>query len=141
MSKYKIGDRVEALESRSGLCRAGEKGQIIRYCSGVPIVKFDGRRMELLVSQLKLKKLENITQSKTIDEQTIMFWNLQLQFMARSSDSLLDVYEGLRFGGMYKNNKYTQKMEQLRHRYGQLFTEEEHNCLATHLALQLSGVE
>lgn len=75
------------------------------------------------------------------DEQTIMFWNLQLQFMARSSDSLLDVYEGLRFGGMYKNNKYTQKMEQLRHRYGHLFTEEEHNCLATHLALQLSGLE
>lgn len=71
-------------------------------------------------------------------EQTVLFWNLQLQFMERSFDSLKDVYKGLRYGQMYLTNDKTVKMDRLLHQ--NVCSEDDRLCLATHLSLQLSGL-
>lgn len=73
--------------------------------------------------------------------QTEMFWYLQLQFLARSSISLADAFNGLRYGGMYNINKHTKKMILLLGKDPYTWTQEEHDCLATHLAVHLSGIE
>lgn len=94
--------------------------------------------LQELVGRFYLDELE--LTSNQIDEQTIMFWYLQLQFMARSSRSLVDVWQGIRFGGMY-SSPFSMKMYELVRKGCYDWTEDEHNCLATHLAIQLSGIE
>lgn len=79
----------------------------------------------------------DIQDEQQIDEQTIMFWNLQLQFMSRSYDCLLDVFEGIRYGKMY-NGHFWYDYDKF---YVRFPTEEQHMELATHLALHLSGIE
>jgi hypothetical protein len=70
-----------------------------------------------------------------------IFWFLQLQFLVRSSMSLADVFNGIRYGGMYEENKHTKKMIGLLGKDPYMWTNEEHDCLATHLAVVLSGIE
>jgi len=73
--------------------------------------------------------------------QNEMFWYLQLQFLARSSMCLADTFNGIRYGGMYKENAHSRKMIALLGKDPYSWTEEEHDCLATHIAIQLSGIE
>lgn len=91
--------------------------------------------------QMHIELWEAELQQKLLKEQTEMFWYLQLQFMARSSRSLADAYQGIRYGQMYVRNAHSAKMERLLGIDPFLWSEEDHNCLATHLALQLSGME
>lgn len=88
----------------------------------------------------RLNKLLN----PTIDEQTIMFWNLQLQFMSMDRFYLGCVALYHMSSSTYVRNSYSNKAKRLSN-YARWesckFTENQHNCLATHLALQLSGVE
>ena len=72
---------------------------------------------------------------------TEIFWLLQLQFLARSSASLADIFNGIRYGSMYSESQYTKKLIYLLGKDPYLWTEEEHDCLATHLAVHLSNIE
>lgn len=77
----------------------------------------------------KTQKIEErLTRLEQIDEQTRMFWNLQLQFLEMSTEGLISIAfdNWSKFGG---------KKPQLIYR---LVKNEE---LATELALQLSGLK
>lgn len=79
------------------------------------------------------KYLDEMEQQKFIDEQTIMFWDLQLQFIDKSSselDSLMWAMSevGKKVPLCYLNKTYIE------------YTEKDRSELATHLALQLSGL-
>jgi hypothetical protein len=54
---------------------------------------------------------------------------------------LADTFNGIRYGGMYKENAHSRKMIALLGKDPYSWTEEEHDCLATHIAIQLSGIE
>lgn len=75
----------------------------------------------------------------TLDEQTIMFWNLQLQFMEMDEVALTNIFDEYDLEDFIKENEYTKKARSISQKKWDL-TEDEHNCLATHLALQLSGL-
>lgn len=103
----------------------------------LPEVKYEGESVSFPTDPKFLELYEeNLSPS---NEQTVMFWNLQLQFMERSFESLKDVYKGLRYGSMYVQNSHTGKMDRLLHQ--NVCSEEDRLCLATHLALQLSGIK
>lgn len=76
-----------------------------------------------------------------LQEQTIMFWNLQLQFMEMSSFTLSHIIAQLEYNELYCKNKFSKSIKKIRSKIinGRL-SEKDHNCLATHLALQLSGL-
>lgn len=97
------------------------------------------------VDKKAAKELDKLIAQQEAEEalrqQTEMFWLLQLQFMARSSQSLADIFNGIRYGALFVRNKHAIKMEKLLGIDPFLWTEEQHNCLATHLALQLAQVE
>lgn len=69
-----------------------------------------------------------------------MFYYLQLQFLNMDQLSLLDIFSGLKYSDIYIKNKFTKKFEALFEKMDDL-TKEEMECLATHLAVQLSGME
>lgn len=87
-----------------------------------------------------IKKFMN--KKPVIDDQTIHFWNLQLQFMAMSTADLGVISLSYMFGGVYSRNGRTKESYELavKAQAGHWLTDDEHNCLATHLALQLSGL-
>lgn len=96
---------------------------------------------------LSMKRARLIQTLKAKDEdvknKTIHFWNLQLQFMVLDRFSLGCIALYYIGNGAYKLNEYTRKMKALsdKARWSELkFTQDEHDCLATHLALQLSGL-
>ena len=76
--------------------------------------------------------------------QTCHFWHIQLQFFQLSKHKLISIFYSIRHSEMYIPNKYTSKFDQ---KY--IFTSVDYNeisqkdleCLATHLALQLAGIE
>lgn len=77
-----------------------------------------------------------------IDDQTIHFWHLQLQFMELHCSVLGRMFLNGRANGITKDNRYSNKVIKLANRavYEGTLNEEERQCLATHLALQLSGM-
>lgn len=104
-------------------------------------------RLEAMDEDLKLKALKSLTyreiRRKVIDDQTIMFWNLQLQFMEMDRFRLGCMVMYYMGSGVYQSNEYTNKISKLSDKARWLdhsFTQDEHECLATHLALQLSGL-
>lgn len=76
-----------------------------------------------------------------LDTKLQMFWHLQLQLLARSSASLADVLNGIRYGAMYIENDKSRKVISLLGKDPYLWTEDEHDCVATHIAIQLSNLE
>lgn len=81
---------------------------------------------------------------KLLKQQTEMFWYLQLQFLSMSRFSIGAIALYYFGSGMYKPNIKTQKAKRLADaaRWDTFhYTKEDHECLATHLALQLAGIE
>jgi hypothetical protein len=75
-----------------------------------------------------------------LDEQTCHFWHLQLQFFDMDELSLFDLFTGIKHSSIYKKNKFTEKFEKMLDVSYQM-SEKDIECLSTHLALQLSGIE
>lgn len=80
---------------------------------------------------------------EALRQQTEMFWLLQMQFLSMDRFTLgclMLYYSG---SSLYKRNKHSIKAKRLADnaRWELPYTEEDHECLATHLALQLAGVE
>lgn len=84
------------------------------------------------------KALEWIKEQNDLRHQTISFWNLQLNLLAMDSLNVGIIFNALLSSSIYKRNKYTKKLEEL-----DVFslTEKQHQCLCTHIALQLCGIE
>ena len=76
---------------------------------------------------------------ETIDDQTIHFWNLQLQFMEMEYRYLLRLLSNLRNSGLYRRNEFSKSIfQKALKKYPTL---RDRMCLATHLAAQMSGIE
>lgn len=91
----------------------------------------------------QLIKEYNALVKPVIDDQTIHFWNLQLQFMSMRTADLVDLFLSL--------NPYFNRTKHVKKSYRKclkwlsdynLFdlNQDEHNCIATTLAIQLSGL-
>lgn len=80
----------------------------------------------------------------TLRQQTEMFWLLQLQFLAMSRYDLGHIAMFYMTTPNYRSNTKTERAKNLAdsaRSWPCEYTQEDHNCLATHLALQLAGVE
>jgi|688.fasta_scaffold2130521_2 hypothetical protein len=76
-------------------------------------------------------------------EQTCIFWHLQLQLFQLTSHKLLQVYYSIRFSDIYIPNKYTSKFDEkyvVRSVDYREIQQKDFECLATHLALQMAGI-
>ncbi len=70
---------------------------------------------------------------------TIRFWNLQLLLMEYPERTVKSVAFGMiTYSENYKRNNFTQKAIKLTKK--QRLTRKEHNCLSTHIALQVVGI-
>ena len=83
-----------------------------------------------------------INKKPVIDEQTVLFWNLQLQFMNMNTLDLVNTYIILH--GYFPRTKYIKRsyrtcLKHLTLKAG--ITQDEHNCVATTLAINLAGIE
>jgi hypothetical protein len=77
-------------------------------------------------------------------QQTEAFWLFQLQMLELPSYTLKSIFTGLRQSGTYRTNDYTRKMEDICQRCANswyIMAEEDRMCLATHIALQMAGIE
>jgi len=92
------------------------------------------------------KKVQNHPEKEkmsTIDEQTLQFWHLQLQFMELDSDFLILGTTSVMKSKAYVKNKKTKKVLKIladAANWGKLPDRNQKACLATHLALQLAGL-
>jgi|ERR1043165_7752062 hypothetical protein len=144
--KFKVGDTVIVLNNKTEpYLKKGEvciikrkNGSGIRVQSTSPNKYGDGFwwvKEENIRLATKEELLEPVS-----DEQTLMFWNLQLQFMDKSSRSLVDIWQGLRFGGLHFK-LFAGETDVMVRKGHFKWTEEEKIHFATLLALQLSGLE
>lgn len=84
----------------------------------------------------QIRRAENIRQFK---DQTIMFWNLQLQFMELDGLSVEELYKSIRQSPLYIKNEFTRKLDKMIDKRDD-FSEDDRLCIITHVALQLSGL-
>lgn len=110
-----------------------------------PVVRFNGtdELMYPMVRYLEVvDRFPRDSKPETIDEQTIMFWTLQLQFMEMSPFLMYLAFKQLELSGLYVKNKYTKRTLKLLPKVlNNTLGKNQKQCLATHLALQLSGIE
>jgi hypothetical protein len=76
----------------------------------------------------------------SLKEKTELFWFLQLQFLEMNQWHLRTSFWAIQSLPVYKPNKITYKLKNKVDGTYQ-YDEETRQCLATHLAIQLSGVE
>lgn len=84
--------------------------------------------------------------AKLLQQQTETFWLLQFQFLSMDKDSecAFNMLYGIRYSDLYKKNRYTHRIDKTLHTLRwkmDTWTEEQFECLCTHFALQLAGVE
>jgi hypothetical protein len=106
-------------------------------------MKVDSKMAKKLAKSLK-EAIAIQEEEDALRQQTEMFWLLQLQFMSmnRTSESSFNTLWGLYFSPLYKPNKHTRKIKKIMFdSVRRQWTEDEFNCLCTHFALQLAGVE
>jgi hypothetical protein len=85
-----------------------------------------------------------ISKKELLKQQTEMFWLLQLQFLSlkKDSEAAYNTLYGIYFSPIYKKNKHTRKVKRLMFSRGIYnWTDADFECLCTHFALQLAGVE
>lgn len=79
-----------------------------------------------------------------MNDRVCNFWNLQLQLFQFSKYEIVQMYYLLRGSDIYVKNKFTVKND-LKYLVNSIsfseINEEDMYCLATHIALQLSGLE
>lgn len=78
-----------------------------------------------------------------VDDQTVMFWHLQLQFMQMQVYHLGCTWNSVTTLPTYCRNEHTTKacviaLKALTKGY---LTDKDRECLATHISIQLSGIE
>jgi hypothetical protein len=85
-----------------------------------------------------VRAIRSLKSQTQLERQTETFWIVQLTLLELNSGSLGLILTSLLASDMYRRNKYTKKMEDL-----EMFSmsEEDRQCLATHLALQLCGID
>jgi uncharacterized membrane protein (DUF106 family) len=88
----------------------------------------------------KDKDLIKLREERELREQTEQFWHLQLQFLEVTSLGLSLHFRQLVQYEIYSENKHTKKIRNYTSGLGICMTEEQRQCVATHLALQLSGL-
>jgi hypothetical protein len=87
-----------------------------------------------------MKKFMN--KKPSIDEQTTMLWTLQLQFISMDTLDLVNTY--ISSHGYFPRTKHVKRsyrrcLKHLSLKAG--ITQEEHNCIATTLAINLAGIQ
>lgn len=153
---FRIGDKVvftggETIES-------SDYGVVIDFYyhndgSTSPIVRFNGddfdsypvhQYLEIISSSHFEKhirianEIQSELEQQELYEQTLMFWNLQLQFMSMDQHDLRVIMDFYMETKIYVRNNYSKRVRRLLNTL--VWTEDDHNCVATHLALQLSGL-
>ena len=115
--------------------------------------KYTENELYEILGENVFKKLQRDSKdSKSIEQenllqQTLMFWDLQLQFFQINIYGLFRIMSVLKRSKLYVENKYSKKMEKiltkmLKERLRSIdASEENRQCVATHLALQLAGIE
>lgn len=77
--------------------------------------------------------------------QTINFFNLQLNLFQFSSQEIRQLYYIIRTSNIYEPNEHTKKLDDLllfnSPSLPNWLNEKDIECIATHLAMQLSGLE
>lgn len=109
-----------------------------------PILKSGQRYKTRMAKNLKKSLQEVLAQledEQLLKQQTEMFWYLQLQFLDMGRHNARCIFWDLKFGNNYVKNKHTKKMLTCLGRLSSSWTQEEFECLCTHFALQLAGVE
>ena len=86
------------------------------------------------------KTLVKLREERELREQTEQFWHLQLQFLEVTSLFLSLHFRQLAQLEIYVPNKHTEKIRTYTSGLGMCMSEEQRQCVATHLALQLSGL-
>jgi response regulator RpfG family c-di-GMP phosphodiesterase len=95
-----------------------------------------GKSLQEALAQLEAEQL--------LKQQTETFWLLQMQFMELTSFVLASLMQDLLDSGSYRANRHTNRAKKILdkvYRRGWDVTTGDTYCLATHLALQLAGVE
>jgi hypothetical protein len=84
------------------------------------------------------RAVRDLKESNELEQQTRMFWTVQLTLLELDGPSLALMLASLLSSDTYRRNKYTEKLQSL-----EMFdmSEKDRQCLATHLALQLCGIE
>ena len=115
--------------------------------------KYTENELYEMLGESVFKKLQQdgkdskTTEQDDLLQQTLMFWDLQLQFFQINIYGLFRIMSVLKRSKLYVENKYSKKMEKiltkmLKERLRSIdASEENRQCVATHLALQLAGIE
>ena len=115
--------------------------------------KYTENELYEMLGESVFKKLQQdgkdskTTEQDDLLQQTLMFWDLQLQFFQVNIYGLFRIMSVLKRSKLYVENKYSKKMERiltkmLKERLKSTeISEEDKQCVATHLALQLAGIE
>lgn len=78
-----------------------------------------------------------------LNNQTCHFWHLQLQLLQLSTHKLLHIYYSVRFSNIYVPNEHTNKFDE-KYTFRSVdyaeISQKDFECLATHLALQMAGI-
>jgi hypothetical protein len=85
------------------------------------------------------RAIDNL-EDQPLRQQTEMFWILQIQFMEMPHLKLRRMIMSYIDSHMYVENERTKKIKNTLDVWFRGWTQEEHNCVATHLALQMAGV-
>lgn len=79
----------------------------------------------------------------SLHNETLLFWNLQLQLFQLDSYSLINMFYNVRSSDIYISNKHTKSLDS-KYLYNTVnyssLTEDDMKCLATHIALQFGGI-
>jgi hypothetical protein len=80
--------------------------------------------------------------NKYTEEQVCNFWHTQLQLFQLSTREVLSMFYVIYGTDMYVKTEYSKKlMYKYLYQSPTLLTEEDKECLATHIALQLAGID
>ena len=85
-----------------------------------------------------VRAIRSLKSQTKLERQTQTFWTIQLTLLELDGPNLALIHAAMMSSCMYKRNKYTEKLQSLK-----MFSMSEKNrqCLATHLALQLCGID
>lgn len=91
------------------------------------------------------KALKRLTSKQEAEEalrqQTEMFWLLQLQFLSNYPMWVMPIFRGLFHSDSYVKTKFSNKIHKILIQDDLDLSHEQFECLCTHFALQLAGVE
>jgi hypothetical protein len=100
----------------------------------------DRKKADKLLAKRLKKHLGKREANAALRQQTETFWLLQLQLLEMSRWHLRLTFWSIQHLPTYKKNKITHKLSsKVDHTWN--YDEETRQCLATHIALQLAGVE